>query len=210
MPTVCTFAKSRTNNLDDYSVFQYQEIGKFIAPYHQGHFFWRRTTSGRQSLASLLAATAPDCRHPVGEEAALAVADGDGAALGEDVGEVGVLDKCVVAVVEGGAAEVVGDNLVVVDGEGQAVGTLGEVLTATSLLAATPGHRRDCHRARPPPRPGGRLVPAAASLGRPLARPPPRPAAASPRPPPRPPFRCLYRPPPPRPSRLRELLREKR
>nr|BAD62203.1 hypothetical protein [Oryza sativa Japonica Group] len=176
------------------------------------YLYGRRTTSGRQSLASLLAATAPDCRHPVGEEAALAVADGDGAALGEDVGEVGVLDKCVVAVVEGGAAEVVGDNLVVVDGEGQAVGTLGEVLTATSLLAATPGHRRDCHRARPPPRPGGRLVPVAASPGSPgrrLAQPPPRPggrlaqAAASP-------FRCLYRPPPPRPSRLRELLREKR
>jgi hypothetical protein len=70
----------------------------------------RRTTSDDEALPRCSPPPRPRrCRArpppPVGEEAALAVADGDGAALGEDVGEVGVLDEVVegVAVVEGEA-----------------------------------------------------------------------------------------------------------
>uniref|UniRef100_A0A0E0IM43 F-box domain-containing protein n=1 Tax=Oryza nivara TaxID=4536 RepID=A0A0E0IM43_ORYNI len=72
----------------------------------------RRTTSDDEALPRCSPPPRPRrCRArpppPVGEEAALAVADGDGAALGEDVGEVGVLDEVVegVAVVEDGSID---------------------------------------------------------------------------------------------------------
>jgi hypothetical protein len=102
-------------------------------------------------------AAAPVAAGVVGEEASLAVPDGDGAALGEDVRQVGGLDERAVAAVEGeavcaalllarvpgddvgaaerlglapaepGAAEVVNDLDVVVDGEADAVAAVGEV-----------------------------------------------------------------------------------
>uniref|UniRef100_A0A0E0B925 DUF834 domain-containing protein n=1 Tax=Oryza glumipatula TaxID=40148 RepID=A0A0E0B925_9ORYZ len=69
---------------------------------------------------------------PVGEEAALAVADGDGAALNEDVGEVGVLDERAAAVVEG---EAVVAALGVARDPGDDVGT-GSALVLRQLMVA--------------------------------------------------------------------------